>query len=224
MVSHPNSIEDKAYWEKWRDHYHALGANTPLHKDGIINPDEYNKALRRVLFVLREPNNSSAKEGDLCEWLRNGPISSTWHQAARWAAGLLFGFPEFPEANDRRGEAFKQVAIMNLKKTAGGSTADLAEVSAFAYRSQQMLINQIHDIRPNIIVACGTFDILTWLLNLDIQLSEIATRPVKYHLDNVESWVVPMGHPASRKRHSETYVMLTKRARELFRQVDADVP
>jgi len=212
MTTHSYGETDNAYWEQWREHCREIGAISPIHRDGVISRSEYDMARRKILFVLREPNDMEVKEGDICKWLRNGPKLSTWHQLSRWAAGLLFDFPDYSEANTRRCEALKQVAIMNLKKTAGGNTADLADVSAFASRSRTMLTDQISDIQPDIIVACGTFDILVWLLNLNIQLLEVGTQPVKYTSGKVESWVVPMGHPASRKRHSITYSVLRERA------------
>jgi len=217
MATPSISVADDAYWEIWLEHSASIGAKeAPIHRDGIINQLEYGRASRKILFVLREPNDVTVKEGDICKWLRSGPKKSTWHQLARWAAGLLYGFPEFSIANTRRHEALKQVAIMNLKKTAGGNTAYLAEISAFAYRSQQMLTEQISDIQPDIIVACGTFDILVWLLHLNVQVCEAGALPVRYTSGNVNAWVVPMGHPASRKKHRVTYSTLQERAENLL--------
>ncbi len=76
-------------WTQWEKYYKSLGLDpSQITKDGIISPNSY----QNVLLVLKDSNNFPG--GDLREHLANGPRGQTWHTAARWAAGILEGFPD----------------------------------------------------------------------------------------------------------------------------------
>ncbi len=89
-----------------------------------------------------------------------------WHTVARWSAGILNDFPKYEEIDkyDTYKEWLSKIATVNLKKASGGSTADMAVINAYCYRDRELLLEQIIEIAPNIVVACGTIDVLIWLL------------------------------------------------------------
>lgn len=154
-------------WARWRAFYEEHGIRaSQICVDGIVDPARFAAAPKRILFVLREVNDWPG--GDLRPFLAAGPRYQTWHNVARWAAGLLDGWPPYDVVDrfDRMHDALRQIAAINLKKTTGGSVADLSVVNAFAAHDRELLVEQIERIGPQIIVACGTFDQLVWLLDL----------------------------------------------------------
>lgn len=145
-------------WARWRAFYEEHGIRaSQICVDGIVDPARFAAAPKRILFVLREVNDWPG--GDLRPFLAAGPRYQTWHNVARWAAGLLDGWPPYDVVDrfDRMHDALRQIAAINLKKTTGGSVADLSVVNAFAAHDRELLVEQIERIGPQIIVACGTF-------------------------------------------------------------------
>ncbi len=153
-------------------------------RDGIVDVDAFAQADPKVLLVLKDP---STKPGErcvdsLCDWFLDGDSAygSTWFNVARWAESFL---PPEDRHIDRRsrpnrdaaGEALRRVAVLNLKKTAGGTTADYLQVSAHAARDAKRIRQEIRLIDPEVIVGCGVYEPLFWLLGLTPE--EVETVP-----------------------------------------------
>ena len=188
-------------WKKWRDHYNNLGLEVDkISVDGLIHDEQYNR-IKSILFILKETNDYT---GSLQGLLKNGPKYQMWHTLSRWAAGILEDFPEYKKIDDSNilKQSLHQVSAINLKKTTGGTRAEYSIVNAFAHQDRFLLKEQIELIAPKIIVACGTFDILVWLLGLTVDAQEphkkaaITPNGVK---------IIPMRHPSmadNRKTYS----------------------
>ena len=193
-------------WTEWKDHYRTMGLDgANICEDGIINKQKYDATHPRILFVLRETNEFT---GGLAQLLADGPHYPMWYAVARWAAGILKAFPPFEEVDKDAilQDAIQRIAVINLKKVTGGAAADLITINAYAYRDRVLLSKQIRSIAPEIIVACGTFDALIWLLDVAIEPGEPHVKAV---LDKTTgARVVPFVHPA-RVDKRVTYQRLT---------------
>ena len=183
-----------AIWDDWEMHYRQLGLDARnICKDGIVDEEEFGKVNRRVLFVLKETNDAPGL--DLREFLAQGPKYGCWHVIARWAVGLLEGFPSHNEITiDRMKSALRRVAVINLKKLTGKEVADPSVVGAFALRDRRLLLQQIMEIQPHLIIGCGTFETLEWLLELDVEPNNPSGNPVRHA--QTGAWVVPIRHPS----------------------------
>jgi len=122
-----------------------------------------------VLFVLKEPRGTQWK--DVREQLAKPP-RDMWHALARWAYGILKGLPEgFPPYGSigpaERQWALQRIAVINLKKEGGGRNADDSVLHAVAHRDRDILRAQVTAVAPEIVIACGTFNQLVWLLDLE---------------------------------------------------------
>lgn len=201
-------------WEKWNKHYQALGIDpNRICRDGILNEVEWRKVdNKKILFVTKEVNDWEG--GDLKGFLRDGPKTPMWHTVSRWAAGILFHFPKYEEIDtwSVMKEALEKVASINLKKTSGGGFSDMSIINAYAYTDRELLLEQIDEIQPNIIIACGTFDSVIWLLGLEINPDKPHEKPI---FDKTRKmWVVPSRHP-SRASNRKTYNELKEMIAEI---------
>ena len=189
-------------WHKWTNHYQSLGIDpSRISKDGVVHPDRFNSEYR-ILFVLKETNGFPG--GSLSELLQDGPVYQMWHTVARWAAGILNGFPEYQDINNYEAltNAIHQIAVTNLKKATGGAFADMTVVEAYSHQDKDLLLEQIKTIDPNIILACGTFEPLIWLLDLPVKGENPFERPIKSNI--IDTIVIPWRHP-NRVNNEKSY-------------------
>lgn len=193
-------------WEDWEIHYKSLGID-PLRicKDGVFDDSNWADSNTRILFIMKEVNDW--KGGDLKSLFSDGPKHQMWHTIARWSAGILNAFPPFDSIDNDKSlrESIKQIASINLKKTSGGSSSNMSQINAYAHQDKELLRKQISEINPTHIIAAGTFDILIWLLDLNIEVDSPKEKPV--FKKELNSWVIPWRHP-SRVNNRETYSQL----------------
>jgi len=201
--------------EKWERHYKELGINhSRICCDGILDDDDdlknWKNANKKMLFIMKEVNDWK-EEGELKTLFENGPRYQMWHTISRWAGGILNNFPEFEEIDEWSAmkENIKKIASINLKKTSGGPSSDMSKINAHAHMCKELLLEQIDEIKPEIIIACGTFDSVIWLLDLKLNPDEIGKCPVFEETRNI--WVIPFRHPG-RVNSRDTY----KELKELF--------
>lgn len=121
-------------------------------RDGIISEADY--AHPHILFIMREMNTD--KEDNLREDLYNrGSGWKTWNNAARWATALLTGSEYYPRDINRR-DQMRKVAVINLKKEAGGARANKQELKAAVSADGSYTLREIELCDPEIII-CGGF-------------------------------------------------------------------
>lgn len=121
-------------------------------RDGIVSETDY--AEPHILFVMREMN--THKEDNLAEDLYNrGSGWKTWNNAARWTVALLTGEETYPREIDRR-EQMRKVAVINIKKEAGGARANKQELREAVTADGAYTFREIELCDPAIII-CGGF-------------------------------------------------------------------
>lgn len=149
-----------------------------FYSDGIVNEDAWNTSTIKILYILKEVHDCAADTSE-CDFLTSDDIlfgyqesSNMWRKIAYLATGILNAATstETPmtllDMKEERyyTEAINRIAILNLKKCAGGGTVDSAKskekgtyvthAKAFA----DLIAKEIEIISPNIIVCCNTFD------------------------------------------------------------------
>jgi len=115
--------------------------------DGVINPERYLKAKYRILWILKEANSSDCGERWSIvdsyknpEWLKDKALGNPTLRRIIYASyGILRSngksWKEFPFANKSECyDVLQEIALVNIKKAAGKSKADDAEIRD-AYRS-----------------------------------------------------------------------------------------
>ena len=146
-------------------------------KDGIIDEPEWQQTSPKILFIMKETNGFS---GDLRELIRdksnqNQFYDNFWHNIGRWGYGINncgqceLSYPSYTEANkdENKIKAIKGAAIINLKKSKGGGSADNDKVKEAALRDQRLIVREFDLIEPNIVVCGNIFDIVRQVLGYD---------------------------------------------------------
>lgn len=136
-----------------------------------------------------------------------------WHTISRWTGGILNNFPEFEEIDEwsAKKKNIKKISSINLKKTSGGASSNMSIINAYAHMDKELLLEQIDEIQPSIIVACGTFDSVIWLLDLKVNPDKPYECPVFEEMRNI--WVIPWIHPGrvdNRKAYNELKELFSK--------------
>jgi len=181
---------------------------TQLQNDGIINNDYYTDP--KILFVLKETNQYNKS---LTDFLRNlftkqqqhkkGQNFQMWHTISKWACGIHTDFKDFDTINkDGYYKIFLQkIAVINLKKTPGGKKANKTVLESHAKANQKIISRQVKEIKPKVIIACGTYDLLISILGINSKTSGVLPPGTK---------IIKMRHP-NRANQRKTYEDLKKK-------------
>ena len=136
--------------------------NNRFVKDGIINPALFAQQKIRVLFIAKEHNDldpTTADETytpDYSVWWNHHIHLQFSHRVSEWAYGIINDFPDYSgiEEGNKKHEALKSIAFINVKKVSGGAAADPILISKYIEYGRELLHRQIAEIAPTIIVCC----------------------------------------------------------------------
>lgn len=146
---------------RWMSTY---GRNEKFIKDGIINISYWKKAHEKILFLLKEVNMapgswSDSRPFEVQRDFRKTADEAPWKEVGQWAYGILNRKKQksFDEANTESNysKAYRSVAIVNLKKIAGGNRSNSHVIRKYAIQDAEFLRKQVDLIVPKIIVCCG---------------------------------------------------------------------
>ena len=152
------AIEEKGLMREWEQHWHEQHSSySRFNQDGIVNYERWAELPggRHILVILKETN---ALKGSLTDFLDNGGNDTyyhTWNNVARWVRMIMDGV--YLEHIDRStlDLSVKEIAVMNLKKYAGGTRANAREVKEVALRDLPLLKRQVQLYEPDIILTGG---------------------------------------------------------------------
>jgi hypothetical protein len=191
-------------------------------RDGIINEAEWHKAPKRVVFLLKENNCGPRSFSSMYPEFKNDLRRmcneiKPWREIGQWAHCLLCApqEPSFTDADGHHEKGCRQVAIINLKKTAGGNSSSNAEIKRYALEDKEFLVNQLKLLKPDVVVCCGkgfVFPLAQRLFQDAAHAIEAAaTTHGKVFLGLKTAWV-DFVHPSMRRSQREKYSWL----QELF--------
>lgn len=199
-------------FDRWQNSNPAYADD--FSRDGIVNEEKYENASRRLLFILKEPNNHD-------DPLRNHAMNfakgldrsnATWRNLNYWSYGLLRNFPSFAhvcDANDLP-KVLYEVAVMNVKKTRGRSAAEDKKIVDFARdgSNRNFIQREIEIIAPSIIVCCGSSVTQSIRLALSLEAPSLRTKNDLEYFRWNDCLVVAYCHPAARVWNAMLYSYL----------------
>lgn len=176
-------------------------------EDGIICPEMWNQASKKILFILKETNDYTGSItkliSDACTTRPNSGLwdRPTFHNIGRLVYGLL-NYPqsvsEYKTAHNNRKKSLLYCSFINLKKTTGGKSSTKA-VSESAKKYSNFIRRQIEIISPEVIVFGGTYQIVKD--NVIPELVNISPRIHQY--GNIIC--INANHPACTKKRTLIY-------------------
>ena len=167
-------------WKKQKIHQ---GEGKIFIKDGIIDPEKWNNAPVKILFLLKEAYEKQDKKEDqeYCQWVRGLKSlhgqSTTWKRMSEWIYGIfklkehgkLFEFPKDKYCDDKdksfddkdRLEYLRSVAVVNIKKSNGKSGSAKEDLEEYIESDWTFLKKQMDYIDPELIVY-GNLPCFLW--------------------------------------------------------------
>jgi hypothetical protein len=189
------------------DKYRYRTRGEPFIPDGAIS-EEYETSHTRLLVILKEPNdptgNWARSGGDIRDFGAWGGRGATWRNLARWSALLDYPFLSMDEIDvsdqEKCAKHLRRIAVVNLKKIAGGRTADMRIIREYAEKYWNLLEEQFKLYRPTLTIAGGVFEILVALRGSNEVLQEGLRFP--YFEDQDLGVCISFYHPQPRYRQS----------------------
>lgn len=180
-------------------------------EDGIMDEHEWGLLPegKRILFVLKEVNDPNCdNDWALQDHLSKDAKSTMWYRVAEWAKGIIetqAGKPDvlftcFPQGTGTH-EWLKRIAVLNLKKTPGGSSSNMDVVNSFAQADAAEIREEIGIIDPDIIILGGTGSAFYKVCGLDDNMAIIKDRLHQYAYYNLlgrDRLVIDYYHPSIR--------------------------
>jgi len=149
--------------------------------DGIIDTALYKKIKPKILWILKETNDSGGGDWDLREFLSDkGKLTnydrwkSTYGLVIRVSYGIIMRFPPFSIIDsevDEHIDYLKKIAVINVNKLPGDSQITLSKLKKAYDKFKDILIQQINFINPDIIIGGNTLHL--FYNNLNIKESEV---------------------------------------------------
>ena len=133
----------------------------------MVSPEHYRSEAPKQLFILKEANSPGASFNLCRDLLASQARWQTWNNVVRWSRGIRA--LSSAEVRNRDGVWdevryvdqmarnlwLQKIAVMNLKKVPGRSTANNVAVGTWAEQNQGRLEEQFHLLDPDVIVVCG---------------------------------------------------------------------
>ncbi|MBO0934149.1 hypothetical protein [Fibrella aquatilis] len=186
--------------------------------DGIINDELCNKQKIKILFIAKEHNKLNREYEDnpsYSDWWKQHVMYTFSHRISEWAYGISNNFPPYAEAQDadRKHEALKSIAFINVKKVCGGSSSNSAIIGEYIIKTRSLLLRQIQEIAPTIIICCFKYN---WFVEALFGVENVNTASNDW---GFYTWkginIVNYFHPSSRKSKLALYDGLREAVRFL---------
>lgn len=139
----------------------------PVVYDGITCIDEYNTAPLKILWILKEGNESEGQdERDHRDFHTNvaeyySGWKATYKNIILSTYGMLhnLAYKDLPTLSDDakvNGEyVLDKIALINVNKNGGGSQADSSVIEDNYTKHKSVLLQQIDGINPDVIINCS---------------------------------------------------------------------
>lgn len=213
--------QEESLFSEWREKRPDFVA------DGVVDEQAYLSKSPKLLFVLKEVNDPDGGEWDLREFLRKGGRPQTWNNITRWVEGIRGLSIDLPWAGleqvdeERRCNAVRSIAAINLKKSPGGHTSNVEALATIATEDKVFLNRQFSLYAPDIVICCGssTSDVFHWLVDFkNVPDWKTTRRGVQYHEFMPGKHIIRYAHPGARVADNLLYYGLVDAIREILKE------
>lgn len=167
----------KTFEQKILDNYVDESGNSFAVKDGIVNVERYLTAPHKILWIMKEVNDTDPEEGevrggwDLRQFMNDVSIYKNWKKTflpiiySTW--GIYNGFKEWnnvpnvdAENEQEMLQLLQSIAFINLNKLPGGSSSSWQLIKGAYEKNKELILEQIEIINPEIIIGGGVLHYL----------------------------------------------------------------
>jgi hypothetical protein len=180
--------------------------------DGAVDRDRFDRAQKRIVWLLREVNdpegNLTDLRSDLKEFADQLRIAPAWTRTfcavARVSYGLLHPtdpWERWCKVQSEFSTALGDVAVINIKKTAGGASARWNELAAAFKANEEQLRLQLGELKPDIVIGGNVMWFCRdWLGGWDPRFAKDRNAPYPTRCVGGILWV-HAHHPNQRGSH-----------------------
>lgn len=215
--------KEKILFEKWAKN------RQDFVKDGVVYENSYLQSNPRLLFVMKEVNDSSGGNWDLRDFIREGAIPQTWNNIARWVYGIRNLDKEInwdflkKNTNKLRKEILNSICVMNLKKSPGRGRTNNDELEKIATEDKEYLKEQFPLYDPDLIICCGsvTGDLFRRLiLSENNPVPNLTKRGIPFYEFKPNKYLISFYHPQATVLGCLLYYGLIDAVKEIWKHVE----
>lgn len=190
-------VEEKLF-DEWE------GRRKGFVRDGVVSETEYLSSQLKIAFILKEVNDLGGGGWDLREYISEGGRSQTWDNISRWVYGIrnLNSIPNWDFyskiTKDFRIETLKSICAINLKKSPGTHTTDIASLNAVAHEDKDFINMQYSIYNPDLTICGGTGDLFKLVLGHELIEWKTTKRGIWWYERAQHKYVVSFSHPEAR--------------------------
>jgi hypothetical protein len=192
-------------------------------KDGIVCERKYKASKPRLLFVLKETNDSK-KNFDLRKFIASGARAYTWDNVARWANGIRnvdkrLRWEEVKTITpEQRAKHLASVAAINMKKSPGGHTTDAKLFRKAFEQDKEFIRRQIALYKADLVVLCGSIVVEGFRLVCGSDFAgpwRTTSRGIEFVEYQPGKFAVSYAHPEARVQDCLLFYGLVDAVREI---------
>jgi hypothetical protein len=181
-----------------------------------VNPHKYFKSPYKILWILKEANDTEAnEEGIIGDWDLRGLISKGITEYPKWKRtylpivysvwGIFNDFCQWENMDDYDNanemlDVLQNIAIINIKKMPGGAKSSDTVISKAYQMFKDILLQQIAVYEPEIIIFGGT--IHHFMVDLGISSETIDENSFQIKNDQI---LIKNYHPNQRSIKQKEY-------------------
>ena len=193
-------------------------------KDGVVSEKLYEASAKRLLFVLKETNDT--KDFDLRRFLSKGARPQTWDNVTRWVMGIRdLGTDIDWQAIKKitlaqRRKHLSSIAAINMKKKPGRHTTDVSAFWSTIKRDADFIGRQIGFYDADLIILCGSIVATGFKHVFADRLTEPwreTSRGISYVEYTPGKFAINYAHPEARVHDTLLYYGLIDAVREIER-------
>lgn len=216
------AIREEELFDRWRKSL-PPPVRPSFVTDGIVSPEAYDAAERKILLLLKEVNDFDGGGWCLRKFLLDGGRHQTWNEVTRWLLALRNPverpWSELENITEQqRFDELISVAAMNMKKTPGRDVVDPVNWWERVQCAKSFIREQFELYDADLVICCGP-DVshAFWAYAYSGGFSwKITQRGVKFYEYRPGKFVVAFTHPVARVSRNFVLYGLTDAVDEIF--------
>ncbi len=181
--------------------------------DGITNYDQFGKSGLKILWIMKEANQSKGQhQDDLRVFHRNVKGYARWRRTYKIIIKSTYGilhhlnFDDVPDESNIS-DVLNEIAFINVKKTGGGSSSNWTTIAEHYNKNKNLILEQITCIEPDIIINASRVEDLSNILAISEWRQVEAFKVAKAK----NAIIIHAYHPNQRKfNHPKYFELITK--------------